>query len=455
MRRQIISLHNKLVGHQDSVTMEARIFNEVSLMTIASLIISLAVNLITQIPYVSFILFLTLVLVAALYISARFYNNVQSSTIIFCIALNLIIVFNFFINSGSAGPSLLLFIISFFFTLSIMPKKQYIFWIPLNVITVLALLTIEYLFPSQVINSYHNRAAVFLDHSFTYLACISCISVILSYIVKSLLIEKNKVIAISRDLMRANQSKTQLLSILSHDLRSPLNSIQSFLELLLAYDLNEEEKRTIKESLLQETKNTQIMLQNLLSWTKAQMEGGLQVSLTSVPLSKELKVVLELIQISALEKVITVKNEIDPGICIIADVEMIKLVIRNLIINAVKFTPSGGNVTVSAEVKGQSVLLIIEDNGIGIAKEKQANLFSVGAVSTYGTNNEKGVGLGLLLCKEFTEMQGGSISFESTLGVGSKFCLNFPLCPSSVRTVPKLESGKKSNNSTESSTYLN
>jgi two-component system sensor histidine kinase/response regulator len=428
MRNRILALHHTLVGDQDSASLEARIFNEVSLITMASLVISLFVNFITQIPYVSLILVVTLLLITTLYINARFYNNLRSSSIIFCIALNLILVVNFFINSGAEGPTILLFMVSFFFTLTIMPKKQYPFWISLNVMTVLAVMLTEYFYPSLVGNSYQSRAASFVDLSFTYLGAVSCVLVILSYIVKSLVREKNKVLAISKDLVSANQSKTKLLSILSHDLRSPLNSIQSFLELLLEYDIDAEEKRMITESLLKETKNTQIMLQNLLSWTKAQMDGGVKVSLTSFPVYRELKVVLEILEISALEKVITIKNEIDRKTYIIADVDMIKLVVRNLITNAVKFTPSGGNILLQSRVEGGFVTLIVQDNGIGMTDKKKEELFTIAAESTYGTNNEKGVGLGLLLCKEFTEMQGGSINFDSEIGKGSAFYITFPIC---------------------------
>jgi len=429
MLNRIFTLHKTLVGHHKHVSMEARIFHEVSLITMASIVTSLLVNLFTQIPYVALILSFTLALTAGLYINSRFYHRTQSSATIFCLALNLILVVNFFINSGSGGPTLLLFITSFFFSLSVMPKKQYPFWITLNVLSIIVLLSVEYFYPAQVRNSYSGRSAVFLDLVFTYLGSIACILVILNYIVKSLVNEKNKVLAISRVLQKANQSKTQLLSILSHDLRSPLNSIQSFLELLLEYDIDVNESRTIKASLLKETKNTQVMLHNLLLWTKGQMEGGLQVSLTSIPLFHELKLVLEILHISALEKMITIKNEINPDICIIADVEMIKVVVRNLISNAVKFTPSGGTIALISSVANDLVTLTVEDNGIGISADKQEQLFSAGAESTYGTNNEKGVGLGLMLCKEFTELQGGTISFKSTVGKGSQFSLTFPLCP--------------------------
>lgn len=430
MLNQIFLLHQNLIGDHKDVNMEARIFHEVSLITIVSIIMSMVVNFFSQIPYTSLILGFTLILTTGLYINSRIYHRSEASATIFCLALTTILIFNFFINSGSNGPTLLLFITAFFFSLAVMPKKQYPFWIILNVVSIIGLLSVEYLFPLQVTNSYRNRSAGFLDLLFTYLGSMASILVILSYIVKSLVNEKNKVLAMSKELRIANQSKTQLLSILSHDLRSPLNSIQSFLELLLEYDIDEKERQTIKASLLKETKNTQIMLHNLLLWTKGQMEGGLHVSLMSVPLYQELKVVLEILQISALEKVITIKNEINPDICIIADIEMIKVVVRNLISNAVKFTPSGGTITLRSAVDGDFVTLMIEDNGIGITEAKQEQLFSVGAESTYGTNNEKGVGLGLMLCKEFTELQGGTISFKSTIGTGSEFSLTFPLCPS-------------------------
>jgi signal transduction histidine kinase len=117
---------------------------------------------------------------------------------------------------------------------------------------------------------------------------------------------------------------------------------------------------------------------------------------------------------------------------------MLKLVVRNLVNNAVKFTQTGGEISIGSSIESDRVNLIVEDNGIGISEEKQKTLFSLETQSTYGTNKEKGVGLGLLLCKDFTEMQGGEISFESMPGKGTSFTLSFPstetINPSTIYT---------------------
>nr|WP_255431176.1 ATP-binding protein [Pedobacter sp. N36a] len=106
---------------------------------------------------------------------------------------------------------------------------------------------------------------------------------------------------------------------------------------------------------------------------------------------------------------------------------MLHLVVRNLVSNAIKFTPEGGEVIVSTRYRGTSGMIIISDNGIGITPEKQEHLFVLNASATYGTNNEKGIGLGLLLCKEFTEKQQGNIWFESETQKGSVFYVSFKL----------------------------
>ena len=111
---------------------------------------------------------------------------------------------------------------------------------------------------------------------------------------------------------------------------------------------------------------------------------------------------------------------------VVADVDMLQLVIRNLLSNAIKFTPKGGIIHIEAELIGSECKMMVKDNGKGIPKNKQVKIFTIKTQPEYGTNNEKGVGLGLALCKEFTERQGGSISFESTVGKGSSFFVFIP-----------------------------
>jgi len=427
MIRYFKQLHNKLIGDPDSTGLQARIFHEVSIIAMLVIPVALIINLLIKVPHANAVLTASLFMMIVLYFNSRYLGNLKSSVIIFTLFSGLLLGFNYFINSGVNGPTLLLFILSLVFTISVMPTKQYFFWILFNACVVTGLIAAEYYYPELVGNTYNNRKGQFIDISSTYLAIIACLSVVLTYLIKSQQAEKIRAMNASKALKAANDAKTRLLSILSHDLRSPLNSIQGFLEILIDYDLAENERKAIKKSLLKETQNTQAMLFNLLSWTKSQMDGGVKVNLVAVNVYDTIEVCLKIQRSAAREKMIILKNLSDPAFNILADLEMLRLVIRNLVNNAIKFTRTGGIIEINSTVEGEHVIFSITDNGVGIPPEKQHELFSMKSSSTYGTNNEKGVGLGLMLCKEFTELQGGTISFNSNINEGTTFMLSFPL----------------------------
>jgi signal transduction histidine kinase len=167
------------------------------------------------------------------------------------------------------------------------------------------------------------------------------------------------------------------------------------------------------------------MLVNLLLWSKAQMEGS-KTNLQRINVANTLDATLEVQERLARKKGIVLTHNIDKGVDVVADYDMVQLVIRNLVNNAVKFTQPGGKISVTAYPVGNECQVMIEDNGQGIPAEKQKDIFSL-KTSTYGTNNEKGVGLGLALCKEFVEKQGGRLWFESEWGRGTIFYVLLPL----------------------------
>ena len=130
---------------------------------------------------------------------------------------------------------------------------------------------------------------------------------------------------------------------------------------------------------------------------------------------------------SAIDKKIELLYEINQDLFVFADKNTIDTVFRNLISNAIKFTNEGGRVKISASTNNEMVKIIVQDNGIGIPEETLNKLFKIDEkVSTTGTNNERGTGLGLILCKEFTELNNGRISVESKIGVGSHFIVELP-----------------------------
>ena len=166
------------------------------------------------------------------------------------------------------------------------------------------------------------------------------------------------------------------------------------------------------------------MLTNLLSWSKTQLEGT-KANLTRLEVKTALINGLNIEKNIAIKKGVQLAIFSENDLFISADMNMFEIVIRNLVNNAIKFTKIGGEVIVNATRKDDECLITIKDNGLGMNPELQNSLFKLTASSTYGTNNERGIGIGLLLCKDFTDMQGGKIWFESKEGSGSTFYLSF------------------------------
>lgn len=225
------------------------------------------------------------------------------------------------------------------------------------------------------------------------------------------------------DLNKHNANKDRFISILAHDLKSPFHSILGFLGLLIEKihkdDTSEIEiQLSIINNAAQSTYN---LLEDLLLWTRA--ESG---KLTYEPQKQNLADVcinaMELLHLNARNKNITIKYFIEENLFVFADINMISLIFRNLISNAIKFTHKGGCISISAIQTDSDVTITVADNGLGIQPEILNKLFNIShKVTTKGTDKETGTGLGLFLCKEFVEIHGGRIWAESEVGKGSDF----------------------------------
>jgi two-component system sensor histidine kinase/response regulator len=142
---------------------------------------------------------------------------------------------------------------------------------------------------------------------------------------------------------------------------------------------------------------------------------------------------LQIFKAIAREKAIELEYNLSNAICVIGDCDMLQLVLRNLIMNAVKFTHPDGKIMIDAVVENDTCIISVHDNGVGMPPSKQATLFSLTAGSTVGTGNEKGAGLGLVLCREFIELQGGKIWCTSKQNEGTTFFISLALCPAEQR----------------------
>lgn len=229
----------------------------------------------------------------------------------------------------------------------------------------------------------------------------------------------------SEELERLNQVKDKFFSIISHDLRSPINALSGLLDLLDKGAITESELPSHVRELKVRFNHTRTLLNNLLDWTLLQMDK-LNVQAAKIDIGN---IVEENIQLLAAVngKDIQLVNEVPKNTIGFADSNTINLVIRNLITNALKFTNDGGTVAIRSQDKGTQWMMSVTDNGVGMPSDIIKILFDKTApYTTRGTANEKGTGLGLILCKEFVEKNGGKIWVESEEGKGSTFYFTLP-----------------------------
>ena len=227
------------------------------------------------------------------------------------------------------------------------------------------------------------------------------------------------------ELQKLNDLKDRLLSIISHDFRSPLNSLGGTLYLINSGDLSQEEIISISKKLEENVKRTTYLLDNMLYWAKSQMKG-IEIAPGLIALKKLVNDNIKLFEPQVKKKNINFINEIPDDIFIFADENMIDLVLRNLISNAIKFTKKEGHVSILANRNGDMIEIKITDDGVGMDKETAKRIFSHENYTTIGTEKEKGTGLGLIICKEFIEKNGGEIWVESEMNIGSVFRFTLP-----------------------------
>lgn len=231
------------------------------------------------------------------------------------------------------------------------------------------------------------------------------------------------------ELQKLNADKDYFMSILAHDLKTPFNSILGFLDLLVknlhTYDIDEIERQItiVNKSALRAYR----LMEDILMWALSQ-SGKLFFEPKEFNFKISCDKVVEMLQPNAVNKSITINNVEAENVIVFADTNMLNTILRNLISNAIKFTGNGGFIHIYAEQNISEVTISVSDNGTGISPEIISNLFDITKMhSSKGTANEKGTGLGLLLCKTFVENHGGRIWVESELCKGSVFKFTLPL----------------------------
>jgi signal transduction histidine kinase len=242
--------------------------------------------------------------------------------------------------------------------------------------------------------------------------------------------EFNKQLQDSREeLKRLNNTKDKFFSIISHDLKSPLNSVSGMLNLMRNHSesVDEKDRRMLMDRLYKSVNDLSELTNNLLQWALTQM-GKTDFNPQILNLYETIEDHLDMFHESADQKEITFENDISQDHLIYADKNMLSFIVRNILNNSIKFTNTGGKITCTSEELDKAITFTITDTGVGMNEATiQKVLNKEEYYTSIGTNNEKGTGLGLALCKEFMDLHSGELTVKSKMGEGTAFTFRFPL----------------------------
>lgn len=228
----------------------------------------------------------------------------------------------------------------------------------------------------------------------------------------------------AKKLEELNSLKNKLFSVVSHDLKAPMYALRNLFQNVQQHNLPGEEIKTMLPEVINDLNYTTGLMENLLQWAKSQMQLN-TVYPQRFDITKAFNEVMQPLRLPAKEKEIDIQFDSEKPLNVYADKDMINLVVRNLVSNAIKFTPANGKILITVKDNKNHVRVSVKDTGVGISAENQKRLFKE-FYSSNGTSNESGTGLGLMLCKEFLAKNGGNIELQSAEGEGSTFSFTLP-----------------------------
>lgn len=242
---------------------------------------------------------------------------------------------------------------------------------------------------------------------------------------ETLSLQKKQIEKQALELEESNRVKDKIFSIISHDLRGPLHSLMGMVQLVNEDNLSKEDFQEHIPKVARILGENEQLLENLLIWSRNQMKG-MTVNKSKVNVHELIEKNIRLLNQTSLYKGQVIINKIPESLVVLSDKDMLDIVIRNLLTNGFKYTDKGDGIAFDVQETGEEFIFSIKDDGIGIKEEIMENLFSNKFLTSPGTQQEKGTGLGLLLSKELIEMNHGEIWAESNYGKGSEFFFSIP-----------------------------
>lgn len=405
-----------LFGQASTVFPERKIFIIATLVGLLSTFIGIVWNLIIGLTLIlDFMLGLFFGVYFVLFYFARFKNKYRP--LIFIITTLLVLTVLYITNGGLTGsvPAIYIFALATFISLTDAKFHKYILLVTLA--NLLGLILLENLFYENLIIQYSDTDIKELDLAFGYLASLTVSYFLLSYFKKNITLK-------NIELQKLNQSKDLLFNVVAHDLRSPFSTILGFSDLMVdeSQNFTIEDFRKYSRLIQQETKKDYELLNTLLEWGRIHMDR-IQLNPEAINLKETAHETVQFLTEKFQQKEIDIQLDINEDIYVYSDAVALKTILRNLISNAIKFTPGGGKINISTEESDEKNLTVkVKDNGIGMQKEIIDNLFqSEVNTNREGVGGEKSIGLGLIISRELIEKQGGNLVISSLEDQGSTF----------------------------------
>jgi len=360
--------------------------------------------------------------------------------ILICLAaITMMWIFNGGINGQGSKIALIALILSLIIVTE--GKRRLVLFLFSTLILILYLVQ---LFKPEYITVYSSEKVQWTDSLTTTVYSLIFIYLIIKFLLRYYTLEKTRAEESEKIQIKLNNDKDRFISILGHDLRSPFQALLGLTALLKdnihKYDIKEVEHQVnlINKAAL----SNYSLLEDLLLWVRAE-KGSIPFNPQQLSLSSICEGVIENLNQNAVVKNLSVNSLIDDKKYVFADIDMLKTILRNLVSNAIKFTNLGGAIRISAEIIDSGIIISVKDTGIGISQADISKMFDISQVyTTKGTHDEKGTGLGLLICKEFVEKHGGKIWADSEYGKGATFRFSLPYIADYERKANDINEGK-------------
>lgn len=424
-----------IYGVEPEFDLKQIVFHKICFIATLGLTIGLALSIYIRQWDVAVMVVLAQLVLTLCYWFSRIMRLFKVAWVLFVITSYVLFILNYFLNSGLDGTTLVMS----FMTLSILfagtESKYHWRWTLVHGIVFGGLVLMELFYGKDFLSLYKSEELRYTDHLAVYLLSISFFYLVFSLIREAyerqhekaesrrLELKKNK-----EELQKSYTELTKLISIIAHDVRNPLASIEGYFELLTNDAIPKEEKAKLEKELLGMVQNTGHMLDDMVHWSKGQL-GAYSTNFKTVSIGSWLNRTIDHLRGMAKAKGILIYDDYNGEEKMFCDPNLMTVVIRNLLQNAIKFTPPGKQINFKARSIEGGTWFEIKDQGIGIENDKIPALFSGKAESSLGTKLEQGTGFGLLIVKEYVDLHRGRVEVYSKVDAGSTFTVTIPNRP--------------------------